>query len=79
MKSGRGLFAERAAMQFRRFGPANYVQFDLAWGLALHACGRDEDGRERLRRFCATYGASMEERTLARAIADAQKCAHSLE
>lgn len=48
-------FAARSTMQFRRFSLENYVQTDLAWGLALVATGQDEAGQDRLDAFCENF------------------------
>lgn len=45
------LFGERSKMRYRRFSLKNYVQTDIAWGLALIAIGRSEEGEVRLRAY----------------------------
>ena len=43
-------------MRFRRFGPENYVQTDLAWGLVQVATGDAEGGANRISAFCEQFG-----------------------
>ena len=52
----RNLFRQRATMRFRRFGPENYVQTDLAWGLVQVATGDAEGGANRISAFCEQFG-----------------------
>lgn len=49
------LFRRRSEMTFRRFGPDNYVQTDLAWGLLQLAAGETAEGSERLSQFCERF------------------------
>lgn len=63
----RELFQRRAAMKFRRFGLANYVQTDLAWGLLQLATGEVEGGNKRIAAFCERFGVDPAAAILAKA------------
>jgi hypothetical protein len=63
----RELFQLRAAMRFRRFGPKNYVQTDLAWGLVEMATGDQEGGAKRIAAFCDRFGVPPETPILVKA------------
>lgn len=49
------LFSRRSEMKFRRFGLANYVQTDIAWGLLQLAAGNEAEGSGRIARFCERF------------------------
>ncbi len=51
----RELFQQRATMKFRRFGPENYVQTDLAWGMLQLATGEVQGGDARIAAFCEHF------------------------
>jgi hypothetical protein len=61
------LYQQRAAMRFRRFGLANYVQTDLAWGLVEMATGDEEGGTNRIAAFCDRFGVPPETPILVKA------------
>lgn len=63
----RELFQQRAAMRFRRFNLANYVQTDLAWGLVEMATGEEESGANRIAAFCDRLGVASETPILVKA------------
>jgi hypothetical protein len=65
-------FADRSVMKWERFGPDNYVQTHLAWGLALYALGRDSEAEPHLARYCGAQDIPRSDRTLARAIEEAR-------
>lgn len=70
-------FRKRSRMRFTRFGLGNYVQTELAWGLALIACGDDAEGREHLRSFCAAEQLPPDADALQRAMAIARGVAQT--
>jgi hypothetical protein len=49
------LFEERSKMKFRRFSLKNYVQTDIAWGLALIAVGRPDEGETHIAAYCQHF------------------------
>lgn len=63
----RELFQQRANMKFRRFGLANYVQADLAWGMLQLATGDLEEGVSRIAAFCERFGVDPMEPILVKA------------
>lgn len=66
------VFAQRASMPSDRFGPKNYVQFDLGYGLALLASGNTSQGREHITRFCERFEIAPSDRVLLEAISQAE-------
>ncbi len=65
------LFQRRSAMTFRRFGPANYIQTDIAWGLLQLAAGEVAEGSDRLARFCEAFEIDPNNSILTKAQAEA--------
>lgn len=61
----------RVRQVWKRFGPNQYVQTDLLWGLSLHGLGRAEEADEHLDRFCLDRGIARHDRLLLRAVAEA--------
>lgn len=66
------LFRVRSRMEFRRFSLSNYVQTDLAWGLAYIATGQEQAGQERIDAFCTAFGVPRDAIPLKRAEAEAR-------
>ncbi len=73
------LFEERSKRHFPQFSLDNYIQTDLAWGLALHALGRAAEGNDHLDRFAQRLDAARDHPALARAIAKATSPVAGLE
>lgn len=61
LKDVPGAFEKRSKITFRRFSLENYVQTDLAWGLALVAVGETDPGQRRLDRFCETFSIARDD------------------
>jgi hypothetical protein len=72
------VFQARSTMQFQRFSLDNYVQTDLAWGLALVATGQDQAGRDRLDAFCERFDVARDLPALQKAEAEARGVALAL-
>jgi hypothetical protein len=68
-----GIFQQRAAMRFRRFSLKNYVQTDLAWGLALIAVGQAAEGERHLRLFCDQFSIDRQDKMIRHAISAAKE------
>ncbi|ESX78832.1 hypothetical protein NKJ73_00435 [Mesorhizobium sp. M0074] len=60
-------FERRSKMKFRRFSLENYVQTDLAWGLALVAVGDAGRGQHHIDAFCEQFAVAPETTILAKA------------
>lgn len=67
------LFEKRSTAAFSRFSPSNYVQTDLAWGLAQIATSNAAAGRDRIRQFCDTFGVDRNARAIEIAEAEAAR------
>ncbi|HLY54644.1 MAG TPA: hypothetical protein VKS60_03755 [Stellaceae bacterium] len=72
------IFEERAAKQFRRFSLENYIQTHIAWGLALVAVGRADEGRIHINAFCDRFEIARDDRLLRRAEAAAHAYAAAM-
>ncbi|MGZ9721378.1 hypothetical protein, partial [Rhizobium miluonense] len=58
-------------LKFRRFGLANYIQTDIAWGLLQLAAGEAAEGSDRLARFCKAFEIDPNSPILTKARAEA--------
>ncbi|MFS8049895.1 hypothetical protein [Rhizobium sp. BR 314] len=65
------LFKRRSEMKFRRFGLANYIQTDIAWGLSQLAAGEVVEGSDRIARFCEQFEIDPNSAILTKARAEA--------
>jgi hypothetical protein len=66
------LFDERSRIKFARFSLSNYVQTDLAWGLALLACGEEARGEEHISKFCRAFDIDPDTRLVRMSAAEAR-------
>ncbi|TIS88463.1 hypothetical protein [Mesorhizobium sp.] len=64
-------FERRSKIESRRFSLENYVQTDLAWGLALVAVGEADRGQRHLDAFCERFAVAPETTILAKARSEA--------
>lgn len=72
------LFERRAARDdYRRFSPDNYVQTDLAWGLALFATGRPEQGQQHLARFHERFATNPNDPLIVKSLTSAKQLAQA--
>jgi hypothetical protein len=62
-----GLFEERSKIKFGRFLLDHYVQTDIAWGLALIAVGRLEEGELHIAAYCERFHVDREDPVLDKA------------
>jgi hypothetical protein len=61
------LFEERSKMTFQRFSLENYVQTEIAWGLALIALGRSEEGETHIAAYCEHFRVDRDDPVLSKA------------
>lgn len=66
-------------MTFSRFSLANYVQTDLAWGLALLACGHEAHGCQHIDKFCDDFGIDSEAGIIQKSYVEARSIALGLD
>jgi hypothetical protein len=60
-------FEERSKVKFLRFLLDHYVQTDIAWGLALIAVGRPEEGETHIAAYCERFGVDPDDPVLSKA------------
>jgi hypothetical protein len=65
-------FLERSRLRYRRFLFHNYVQHQLVHGFMLILKGQREAGLEKIREFCKSMDAELEDRVLSECIRHAQ-------
>jgi hypothetical protein len=66
-------FQSRSEMKFLRFSLSNYVQTELAWGLALLACGDEGEGQRHIAKFCDDFGVDPSTPALRKASTEARE------
>jgi hypothetical protein len=69
------VFQTRSDKTFSRFSLANYTQTDLAWGLALLACGHEAQGRQHIDKFCNDFSIDPEIGIIQKSSAEARSVA----